>query len=74
MTEADTDNMRSMMQMRDRSPVENAAYAMGCLSDADQDAAIAMFNDIWGSPDCVHQTRISVVRAKRGTTPALATC
>lgn len=59
MTGADTDNMRSMIQMRDRSPIENAAYALGALCDADQTAAVAMFNRIWGDksrPNWSHLT------------------
>jgi hypothetical protein len=48
MNENDRDNIRSMMQMRDRSPVENAAYALGALSNDDKVSAVKMFNQIWG--------------------------
>ena len=65
MRDTDTDNMRSMMQMRDRSLVENAAYAMGALSDADQDAAVAMFNRIWGDRGRHQWACISIERSKK---------
>jgi hypothetical protein len=48
MNENDRANIRSMMQMRYRSPVENAAYALGALSNDDKVSAVNMFNQIWG--------------------------
>lgn len=60
MTEADTDNMRSMIQMRNRSPIENAAYAMGALCDEDQVAAVAMFNSIWGDKNRPNWSRLTI--------------
>jgi hypothetical protein len=49
-TEQDRDNLRSMRQMRDRSPIENAAYAMAALSHEDRIAASVLFNNIFSPP------------------------
>jgi hypothetical protein len=60
MNENDRDNIRSMRQMRDRSPVENAAYAIGALSHDDKILAVAMFNKIWGDVTCYQYTTIDI--------------
>jgi len=60
MTQSDTENMRSMVQMRDRSPVENAAYALGSLSNGDKLLAVAMFNRIWGDTSRHQYTTVSI--------------
>jgi hypothetical protein len=60
MNQADTENMRTMRQLRDRDPVENAALAMGALAFADQQAAVAAFNAIWCAPGRPNGIRLSI--------------
>jgi hypothetical protein len=60
MTMQDQDNLRTMRHMRDRSPVENAAYALGALSHADKLLAVTMFNKIWGDTSRPQYTTINI--------------
>jgi hypothetical protein len=60
MNENDRDNIRSMMQMRDRCPVENAVYALGALSNYDKVIAVNMFNKIWGDATRRQYTTINI--------------
>ncbi len=44
MSTQDTENMRTMVAMRDRDPVENALNAVSCLSAADRAQLCLRFN------------------------------
>ena len=60
MSEQNTENMRTMAQMRDRCPIENAVYAMGSLSNYDKVKAAEMFNEIFGDPTRPRYTTIEI--------------
>lgn len=48
MTRADTENMRTMMEMRDRSAIDNAVYELIALSPDDRALAVERYNAIMG--------------------------
>ena len=50
MSAADSENLRSMAQMRDLPPVEYAFRALACLSLRDRLALEARFNEVFGPP------------------------
>ena len=44
---SDTENFRTMREMRERDPVQNAFGALACLSNEDLQKAVAEFNRVF---------------------------
>jgi hypothetical protein len=56
MTARDAENLRSMRQMRDRSPVDAALHALACLDALNRAELVERFNRVFDKSLAIHIT------------------